>query len=44
MSQTAVYGWRKRWRAEGEAGLASKGPSGSRCRLDAGRLRRRAIA
>ncbi|MEV0217828.1 helix-turn-helix domain-containing protein [Micromonospora sp. NPDC050695] len=29
VSQTAVYGWRKRWRAEGEAGLASKGPSGS---------------
>ncbi|MDG4758342.1 winged helix-turn-helix domain-containing protein [Micromonospora sp. WMMD710] len=44
VSQTAVYGWRKRWRAEGEAGLASKGPSGSRCRLDAGRLRRLADA
>ncbi|WP_405110590.1 helix-turn-helix domain-containing protein [Micromonospora sp. NBC_01405] len=29
VSQTAVYGWRKRWRAGGEQALASKGPGGS---------------
>ncbi|MCX4471325.1 winged helix-turn-helix domain-containing protein [Micromonospora sp. NBC_01655] len=44
VSQTAVYGWRKRWRAGGEQALASKGPGGSRCRLDEGRLRRLADA
>src|SRR5690348_2979950 len=32
VSHNAVYVWR-RWLAEGEAGLASKGPSGSDCRL-----------
>ncbi|WP_369074186.1 helix-turn-helix domain-containing protein [Micromonospora noduli] len=42
--ETAVYGWRKRWRAGGEQALASKGPGGSRCRLDEGRLRRLADA
>ncbi|MEU7980862.1 helix-turn-helix domain-containing protein [Micromonospora sp. NPDC049081] len=25
VSQTAVYGWRKRWKAGGEQALASKG-------------------
>jgi hypothetical protein len=30
VSQTAVYGWRQRWRAGGEQALASKGASGSR--------------
>jgi transposase len=40
VSQTAVYGWRKRWQAGGEDALASKGPGGSHCRLDASRLRR----
>ncbi|MET7400605.1 winged helix-turn-helix domain-containing protein [Dactylosporangium sp. NPDC005572] len=33
VSHNAVYVWRRRWLAEGEAGLASKGPSGSDCRL-----------
>ena len=40
VSRTAVYGWRQRWKAGGEAALASKGASGSRCRLDDSRLRR----
>ena len=44
VSQTAVYGWRKRWRTGGEDALASKGPGGSRCRLDEVRLRRLAEA
>jgi putative transposase len=33
VSHNAVYVWRRRWLAEGEAGLGSKGPSGSDCRL-----------
>lgn len=44
VSQTAVYGWRQRWRTGGEHALASKGPSGSLCQLDAARLRRLADA
>ena len=44
VSRTAVYGWKQRWRRGGEAALASKGPGGSRCRLDARRLRRLADA
>ncbi|MEV6801909.1 winged helix-turn-helix domain-containing protein [Micromonospora rifamycinica] len=44
VSQTAVYGWRKRWQVGGDLALASKGPGGSRCRLDEGRLRRLADA
>jgi transposase len=44
VSQTAVYGWRQRWKAGGELALASKGPRGSRCRLDQARLRRLADA
>ncbi|MEV6986130.1 helix-turn-helix domain-containing protein [Sphaerisporangium sp. NPDC051017] len=40
VSQTAVYGWQKRWRTGGEQALATKGPGGSRCRLDDARLRR----
>jgi putative transposase len=40
VSTNAVYTWRRRWRAEGEAGLASKGPGGSSCRLDQPRLDR----
>lgn len=40
VSRTAVYGWRQRWKAGGEPALASKGASGSRCRLDDSRLRR----
>src|SRR6266498_4071021 len=44
VSQTAVYGWRQRWRRGGEQALASKGHGGSRCRLDESRLRRLADA
>lgn len=33
VSHNAVYVWRRRWRADGEAGLASKGASGTDCRL-----------
>jgi transposase len=44
VSRTAVYGWRHRWRRGGAAALASKGPSGARCRLDGSRLRRLAEA
>lgn len=38
VSHNAVYVWRRRWLAEGEAGLASKGPSGSGCRLSDAQL------
>jgi transposase len=44
VSQTAVYGWRRRWTAGGQDALVSKGPSGSRCRLDDTRLERLAAA
>ncbi|KOX15325.1 hypothetical protein ADK67_41800 [Saccharothrix sp. NRRL B-16348] len=44
VSTNAVYAWRRRWRTEGEAGLASKGPGGSSCRLDQRRLDRLAEA
>jgi transposase len=44
VSTNAVYTWRRRWRAEGEAGLASKGPGGSSCKLDQPRLDRLAAA
>src|SRR5512144_651145 len=44
VSRTAVYGWRQRWRRGGESALESKGPGGSRCRLDQTRLRRLAEA
>jgi putative transposase len=44
VSPTAVYGWRRRWRAGGQDALVSKGPSGSRCRLDEPRLVRLADA
>ena len=33
VSQNAVYVWRRRWLAQGEAALASKGPCGSDCKL-----------
>ena len=42
VSTKSAYQWRRRWRAGGPAGLASKGPGGSACRLDEvqlGRLR-----
>ncbi|GAA4470840.1 winged helix-turn-helix domain-containing protein [Phytohabitans houttuyneae] len=38
VSHNAVYVWRRRWVASGEAGLASKGPSGSDCRLSDAQL------
>lgn len=38
VSHNAVYVWRRRWLAHGKAGLASKGPSGSDCRLSAAQL------
>lgn len=38
VSANSVYVWRRAWRAEGPAGLASKGPGGSVCRLDDQRL------
>lgn len=44
VSTNAVYTWRRRWYAGGEAGLASKGPGGSSCRLDERRLDRLAEA
>ena len=44
VSTNAVYTWRRRWHAEGEAGLVSKGPGGSPCRLDKPRLDRLAAA
>ena len=33
VSTKSVYTWRRAWRADGEAGLASRGPSGPRRRL-----------
>ncbi|GLY66595.1 winged helix-turn-helix domain-containing protein [Amycolatopsis taiwanensis] len=43
VSQNAVYVWRRRWLAEGEAGLASKGPSGTGCRLSDEQVDRLAV-
>src|SRR4051812_50117497 len=33
VSTKSVYQWRRRWRAGGEAALASTGPGGANCRL-----------
>jgi putative transposase len=33
VSSNSAYVWRRRWRAGGEAALASKGPGGAICRL-----------
>ncbi|MER7472740.1 winged helix-turn-helix domain-containing protein [Micromonospora sp. NPDC000018] len=44
VSHNAVYVWRRRWLADGEAGLASKGPSGSACRLTGEQLDQLAAA
>lgn len=44
VSHNAVYVWRRRWLADGEAGLVSKGPSGSGCRLSDEQLDRLAAA
>lgn len=44
VSQNAVYVWRRRWLADGQAGLVSKGPSGTGCRLSSEQLDRQAAA
>ena len=40
VSIKSAYQWRRRWRAGGEAALASKGPGGAVCRLDDGQVAR----
>jgi len=40
VSTKSAYQWRRRWRAGGEAALASKGPGGDACRLDEVQLAR----
>jgi len=40
VSTKSVYQWRRRWRAGGEAALASKGPGGAVCRLSPAQLSR----
>jgi putative transposase len=44
VSQTAVFGWRQRWRRGGAQALISKGPGGNRCRLKGSQRRRLADA
>jgi putative transposase len=44
VSAKSAYAWQRTWRELGRDGLASKGPSGSACRLDDARLRRLADA
>jgi transposase len=44
ISHNAAYVWRRRWLADGEAGLVSKGPSGNGCRLSDEQLGRLAAA
>src|SRR3954470_2077273 len=39
-STKSAYQWRRRWRAGGEAALASTGPGGARCRLSDAQLER----
>jgi putative transposase len=38
VTSKSVRAWRRRWNAEGEAALVSKGPGGASCRLDAAQL------
>ena len=38
VSTRSAYQWRRRWRAGGQAALASRGPGGDRCRLSPARL------
>ncbi len=40
VSAKSAYQWQQTWRRDGCDGLLSKGPSGSRCRLDEARLAR----
>ena len=40
VSTKSVYQWRRRWRTGGEAALASKGPGGAVCRLNARQVAR----
>ena len=40
VSTKSAYQWRRRWRAGGEAALASQGPGGAACRLSAGQAAR----
>src|SRR3954453_11772269 len=40
VSMKSAYQWRRRWRAGGEAALASTGPGGARCRLGDAQLER----
>jgi transposase len=44
VSTTSVYLWRRTWRAGGKAGLASKGPGPSGCKLDRDQMARLAAA
>ena len=40
VSTKSACQWRRRWRAGGEAALASKGPGGAACRLNGAQLAR----
>jgi putative transposase len=40
VSTKSVYQWRRRWRAGGDAALASTGPGGAMCRLSEAQLQR----
>jgi transposase len=40
VSTKSVYQWRRRWLAQGTAGLASRGPGGAVCRLSDAQLAR----
>ena len=40
VSSNSAYAWRRRWRAGGEAALASRGPGGAVCRLGEAQLAR----
>jgi transposase len=44
VSHNAVYVWRRRWLADGETGLASRGAAGSVCRLTDDQLEQLAAA
>jgi putative transposase len=44
VSRNSAYRWRRAWEAGGTGALASKGPSGSPCRLSARQLERLATA